>query len=232
MQSPVPCCRQPDPEAKLAGRCAFRAQANRCNESSIASFCPVACGLCVRCVGDCHTSTKHTSGARAGPPRRQSSSGGVPLAPFLADTAWCSTWPRCARYGCCTKCHRPQQLRAPLEPGPHAITLAGHPRTLEVQRRDSLAEALADLPFTTPEQHEQRAARRIVHQGARRPEQAELVVPARAQHAAPDAGRAGLARDRTQRLRHGRLRAEARERGLVCATAGPLALGVGGRAAR
>ena len=139
----APCCATPDPEGGLAGRCATRARAGRCNESSVGQLCPVACERCVRCVGACGTSA--LSGARDS----------------IMDDAWCSTWPRCSLFGCCRRCHRPSLLNLvspPTELSSHH-PLLGHPRTLRTQSRALLEQGIKSLPFTTPSQYDELARR-------------------------------------------------------------------------
>jgi hypothetical protein len=75
------------------------------------------------------------------------------------DDAWCSTWPRCSLFGCCKRCHRPNEPHA--EPVRRVVTLDGHPRTLVTQTHALLDAGLAALPFTTPGQFEQLGRREV-----------------------------------------------------------------------
>ena len=153
----LPCCTSADPERGRAGRCAAKAMTKGWCDPDRTSLCPVACGACVPCLGRCMTS----SSSRYNLEGRS-----------ILDEAWCSTYPRCAIFDCCSEgansCIRPS-MRGFVEPPPLALYAADHtplhPRSTHGHRsasattRSQLEAGISALPFTTAAQFEQLASR-------------------------------------------------------------------------
>ena len=153
----LPCCAAEQLEKGMSGRCAYRASLGHCTTVAfVFDSCPISCGRCIRCVGLCGP-----AGAAA---RRAAEANG---SHSVLDNAWCATYPRCAIFGCCESqfpfCHRPSDREFGRPPsalvGANLSALAGHPRMRRRQTRRGLERGLARLPFTTPAQYEQLAAR-------------------------------------------------------------------------
>ena len=170
---PLPCCSTVDPERGRSARCRLKVHESSgfCKDQNRAhNLCPIACNVCIPCLGRCAADASSTRSLRTNHRRaragRQPAVAGASLS--IIDDAWCSSYPRCAIFGCCESGARAcfwQSRQTLILPPPLSDSadnrndLPASPRTQQPQTRALLEEGLAQLPFTGPAQFEQLASR-------------------------------------------------------------------------